>query len=93
MSVEIPKQTERSTVSFTPGTTAKFMASMFDIDMDRRSLKVLDAGAGSGILSVALISRMRESGYNGNIHLVCYENELYASFYLFLSEKKTPCFG
>ncbi|ERT60383.1 Eco57I restriction-modification methylase [Prevotella sp. BV3P1] len=61
---------------FTPGTTAKFMASMFDIDMDRRSLKVLDAGAGSGILSVALISRMRESGYNGNIHLVCYENDV-----------------
>lgn len=29
------------------------MASMFDIDMDKRSLKVLDAGAGSGILSVA----------------------------------------
>lgn len=38
---------------FTPCLTAQFMASMFDIDMDKRSLKVLDAGAGSGILSVA----------------------------------------
>jgi adenine-specific DNA-methyltransferase len=60
---------------FTSESIAVFMASIFDIDMEKDSLKVLDAGAGSGILSVALLSRIRESGYTGSVELVCYEND------------------
>lgn len=60
---------------FTSKSIAVFMAAMFHIDMEKKSLKILDAGAGSGILSVALLSRIRESGYSGLIELVCYEND------------------
>lgn len=60
---------------FTSESIAVFMASMFHIDMEKKSLKILDTGAGSGILSVALLSRIRESGYTGLIKLVCYEND------------------
>lgn len=60
---------------FTSESIAVFMAAMFHIDMEKKSLKILDAGAGSGILSVALLSRIRESGYTGLIKLVCYEND------------------
>lgn len=60
---------------FTSKSSALFMASMFHIDKEKKSLKILDAGAGSGILSVALLSKIRESGYMGLIELVCYEND------------------
>ena len=60
---------------FTPGSVAIFMASLFNIDMGKSSLRILDAGAGSGILSVALLHKIREDGYTGAIKLVCYEND------------------
>jgi adenine-specific DNA-methyltransferase len=60
---------------FTSESIAVFMASMFHIDMEKSSLKILDAGAGSGILTVALLSRIRECGYTGSVKLVCYEND------------------
>lgn len=52
-----------------------FMSSMFSIDLGKDSLSILDAGSGSGILSVALLTRIRESGYTGFIKLVCYETD------------------
>lgn len=60
---------------FTSESIAIFMASMFHIDMKKKSLRILDAGAGSGILSVALLNKIRKSGYTGLIELVCYEND------------------
>lgn len=60
---------------FTSESIAMFMAAMFHIDMAKKSLRILDAGAGSGILSVALLSVIRESGYTGSVDLVCYEND------------------
>ena len=51
------------------------MASMFHINMAKSVLRILDAGAGSGILSVALWSRIRECGYTGKVELVCYESD------------------
>lgn len=60
---------------FTSESIAVFMASMFHIDLEKDSLRLLDAGAGSGILSVALLSRIREIGYTGSVKLVCYEND------------------
>lgn len=72
----VPK-TERKKYGqfFTSKSTAMFMASMFYIDINKPIIKILDAGAGSGILSVALICNLREKGYNGKIELVCYEND------------------
>lgn len=60
---------------FTTETTAKFMAGLFEIDLTAPSIRILDAGAGTGILSAALIESILEKGYNGRIQLVCYEND------------------
>jgi len=60
---------------FTSKETASFMAGLFNIPPDKSALRVLDAGAGSGVLSVALIERLQDSGNIKRIELVCYEND------------------
>lgn len=60
---------------FTAPKTADFMASLANIDYSKPKLTILDAGAGSGVLSVSIISYIRENGYKGAIELVCYEND------------------
>ena len=42
---------------FTSVETARFMASLFTIEREKQTLYALDAGAGSGMLAVALIER------------------------------------
>ena len=59
---------------FTSPETARFMASLFTIP-DKRSVSILDPGAGSGILSVALIERLQAEPGVDKINLVCYEND------------------
>lgn len=58
---------------FTDLPTARFMASLFAIDDSKTSISILDAGAGTGILSLALVERIMASGYNGHLSLCCYE--------------------
>lgn len=60
---------------FTTELTAEFMAQLFTIDLTLPLLRILDAGAGTGVLSAAMIERITYLGYNGQIHLVCYEND------------------
>ena len=60
---------------FTPKKTAEFMASLFTIDFSKPALKLLDAGAGTGLLATALVERLRKSCYQGEITAVCYEND------------------
>ena len=60
---------------FTPAGTASFMASLFEIPQTAACLRILDAGAGSGILSVALVERLLNEGYSGRIELTCYETD------------------
>lgn len=61
---------------FTSMETARFMASLFTIDSGEQVLYALDAGAGSGILSVALIERCNEILHENQVlDLVCYEND------------------
>lgn len=60
---------------FTSKETASFMAGLFVLPSDKYSLKILDAGAGSGILSIALIERLQEYNRFNHIDLVCYEND------------------
>ena len=60
---------------FTVGTGAQFMSSMFDIDLNKESLNILDAGAGTGILTVALVDHLLSIGYKGEIKVTCYEND------------------
>lgn len=59
---------------FTSKETAMFMARLFDIKEDTRTISILDPGAGSGILSVALLERI-DSLSTRKVDLVCYEND------------------
>lgn len=60
---------------FTSVATARFMASLFTIRVDKDVLYILDAGAGSGILSAAVVERLQEEPHLKRIHLVCYETD------------------
>ena len=60
---------------FTTQNTASFMASLFQIDLSLPQIRILDAGAGTGVLSAALAEKILQLGYTGKIHLVCYESD------------------
>lgn len=60
---------------FTNETTAKFMASLFSFDLSKRKIEILDAGAGTGILAAAVIQKLYELGYMGDIYVTCYETD------------------
>lgn len=60
---------------FTNVTTAKFMASLFNFDLSKSDINVLDAGAGTGILSAAVVQKLIDKGYHGHIHITCYETD------------------
>ena len=58
----IPKsQRKKIGQFFTSRETAEYMASMFDLDTLPKQVSVLDAGAGTGILSAALVERLEQS--------------------------------
>lgn len=60
---------------FTTERTACFMAQLFEINQELPSIRILDAGAGTGVLSAAIVERILDAGYIGHIHIVCYEND------------------
>lgn len=60
---------------FTSKETAAFMAGLFEIPGERQTLSILDPGAGSGILSIALLERLQAFSSIKEIRLVCYEND------------------
>lgn len=69
------KERKRYGQFFTSQKTAEFMASLFTIDFSKPALNILDAGAGTGVLATALAERLRDNGYEGEITIVCYEND------------------
>ncbi len=52
------------------------MAKMFVPDLSKHEIRILDAGAGTGILVSALVGRLRRDGYTGKISVTCYENDM-----------------
>ena len=60
---------------FTSKETAVFMAELFDLQSVLGPVSILDPGAGSGILSTALIERMQRVASITKIELVCYESD------------------
>ena len=53
---EMPKKERKKYGQFfTSKETAMYMAGLFNIDADQDEISVLDAGAGSGILSCAMV--------------------------------------
>lgn len=60
---------------FTSKETAMFMAELFEIPANKDELHILDAGAGSGILSLAIIDRLQSQAGIKHISLTCYETD------------------
>ena len=60
---------------FSSMETARFMAEMYNVPNNLNRISVLDAGAGSGILSCAFIERMETIDNIQEIELTCYEND------------------
>lgn len=60
---------------FTSMETARFMAGLYDISENMDTIKVLDPGAGSGILACAFIERLETLNFVKNVELTCYEND------------------
>lgn len=74
--LSVPKsQRKKFGQFFTTDLTARFMARLFNIDLAKSEIKLLDAGAGTGILCIALIDYIFELGYTGRVHLTCYETD------------------
>lgn len=59
---------------FTGLETARFMASLFSLPQ-KEHLDILDPGAGSAILTVALMERLEQEGNVNSVSLICYETE------------------
>lgn len=60
---------------FTSAETAKFMAGLFCLDNLPAAVSILDPGAGTGILGIALIDRLQEMEAVESISLTCYETD------------------
>lgn len=74
---QIPKsQRKKYGQFFTSKETAVFMAGLFDVPAGKTTLHILDPGAGSGILSIALLERLQGIPQLKSVHLVCYENDI-----------------
>lgn len=72
----MPKELrKKSGQFFTSKETALFMASLFDINKNKSEISILDPGAGSGILSAALIEHIQKMKNIKNIKLTCYETD------------------
>ena len=74
---------------FTSPQCAKFMASLFDLP-NKSSISILDPGAGSGILSAAILQRIEKEKLYKEVTLICYEiseiSELLRSNLSFIQE-------
>ena len=74
--LNFPKETrKRYGQFFTSKETAIFMCSLFNLDENKQQLKVLDPGAGSGILSCAFVERIVRETRVQSIELICYETD------------------
>ena len=60
---------------FTSKDTARFMADLYQIPAEKQKISILDAGAGSGILSCAFLERLEQIESVQEIELICYEND------------------
>lgn len=60
---------------FTSKETAHFMAGLYTIPENLSKVRILDAGAGSGILSCAFLERLERMVSVQMIELTCYEND------------------
>ena len=60
---------------FTSIETARYMTELFDIPKEQDKISILDAGAGSGILSCAMIERLEKIDNVKKVKVFCYETD------------------
>lgn len=60
---------------FTSKATAIFMAELFELPGNLESMCILDPGAGTGILSCALLERINQHSVIQSVKLRCYETD------------------
>ena len=60
---------------FTSIETARYMAELFEIPQNQDKISLLDAGAGSGILSCAMIERLEHIEGVKKVEVLCYETD------------------
>ena len=72
----IPKQDRKKHGQFfTEINIAKFMIKLFQESIKKETISILDPGAGTGILSCALIEELENNKNIKNIKLTCYEKD------------------
>ena len=72
---QMPKaQRKKCGQFFTSPETAVFMAQLLKIPSKKRAVSILDPGAGSGVLTAAVVDKLNEIPAVEEIHLICYEN-------------------
>ena len=59
---------------FTSKETALFMANMFNFNLFGSSIKILDPGAGTGILTAAFVEVASQKKHIHDVDITCYEN-------------------
>lgn len=73
---KMPKEQRKQYGQFFTGKeTAQFMAELLTIPENTDNISILDPGAGSGVLSAALIERLLTFEGIKSIHLTCYETD------------------
>ena len=73
---DMPKSKRKSKGQFfTSPETAEYMANMFSLNDLPADVCILDPGAGSGILSAAIIERLNKLGKAASITLDCFETD------------------
>ena len=71
---QMPKKVRKKNGHFfTSKETALFMASLFDLSPSLKEISILDPGAGSGILTAALVQRIIDIDKIKEIKITCYE--------------------
>ena len=60
---------------FTSIETARYMAALFEIRKEKEKIRILDAGAGSGILSCAMVERLEGIDTIQKVEIICYETD------------------
>lgn len=72
----IPKTVRKKNGQFfTSFEIAKFMATVFDLSILPENVSICDPGAGTGILSAAIVDRLCDDTGVKSIHLTCYETD------------------
>ncbi|MFG6384606.1 MAG: hypothetical protein K1V96_10170 [Lachnospiraceae bacterium] len=69
------KERKRYGQFFTSKETTHFMTGLYTIPENLSKVHILDAGAGSGILSCALLERLEQIDFIQAVELICYEND------------------